>query len=107
MYYSNKKKIYRLTSKIYKYLRENRCEIGKLRPIGKYFQTGYYLDSEDGPKIVVDYRFEILTTLVHECIHHFHIDWKEERVLKEEHIVMALLSKKQAKNLIKAFARTF
>lgn len=63
---------------------------------------GYYWP--DSEEIDLDYRYEIIPTLIHEYIHHFHDSWSEEKVEKEERCIMVMLSKKQAIKLIKALA---
>ena len=106
-YFNNKKKIYLLTQKVYKYLREYGCvNLRKLKSEiirgQKYHTMGYYHGSDCS--IDLDYRFSILPTLIHECLHHYYPQWDEKKVLKEERMIMALLSKKQAVNIIKALA---
>lgn len=60
---------------------------------------GYYWPDDE--KIDIDYRYEIIPTLIHEHLHHFHEKWPEEKIAREENCIMARLSKKHATKLIK------
>lgn len=72
-------------------------EVGKLKKI-----RGYCKD--DGSKIGLDYRDELIPTLLHEVLHYVHPDWDEQKVLKHEKIIINKLSKTRVKNIIKRFA---
>lgn len=45
-----------------------------------------YCDWEDG--ILLDYRRDFISTIVHECIHFIEPDWSEKRVLYSESRIM-------------------
>jgi len=66
-------------------------------------REGYY----DPPteEVVVDYRKEFLSTLVHEVLHHLHPDWSESKVINKEHELMNTISVRQCKNMIVMIAR--
>ena len=55
--------------------------------------------------ICIDYRKELLSTLVHETIHRIHTKWCESRVIKEEIKIMNSLSIKQVKNILTRFVQ--
>jgi len=54
---------------------------------------------EETMTIYVDHRFDVIATLVHECIHVFHPDWDEERVKGLERSIIAGISATQARRL--------
>lgn len=86
------------TSAIYlKRLSEYRFKREKAQP------RGYYYIYKN--KIEIDFRYEILPTLIHECLHHFHPKWSEDRVYAEEAKIVKLLSKKSAILLFKELAQ--
>ena len=94
---------YSFTKRLYRLLRSHpdRIDFQKLSR-GVY---GYYYDETE--EIVIDYRRQIIPTLVHEALHHFHKDWSETRVYNEERRMMNSLTPRQIKNLIKVIATSF
>jgi hypothetical protein len=60
-----------------------------------------YCEWEDG--IVIDYRRELIPTIVHECIHYLEPDWTESQVLYSEKRVMNTVNIEQIKNILKLF----
>lgn len=72
-------------------------EIKKLR-----IKRGYCHD--DGNRIELDYRDEIISTLIHEVLHYIYPEWEEEKIAKYERWIINKLSKTQVKNIIKRFA---
>jgi hypothetical protein len=70
-----------------------------------YFQRlsknvyGYYDYGTE--EITVDYRREMVPTLIHEAIHHWHPDWPERAVLKEERDIVNSLTPRQYKNILR------
>lgn len=54
--------------------------------------------------IIIDYRKELLSTLIHEVLHYLHPKWEEEKVIKEEILIMNSLSVYQVKNVLKRFS---
>jgi len=93
----SKKETYYITHKIYAFLRENPDHIVIDRL--KRDVEGMY--EPDTSIISLDPRKAIVPTLVHELIHHWHDDWCETKVIKEEDKVMRSLSVAQMKNIIK------
>lgn len=70
-----------------------------------YFQRlgrnvyGYYDYGTE--EITVDYRKEMVPTLIHEALHHWHPDWPEKAVLKEEKEIVNSLTPRQYKNILR------
>lgn len=60
-----------------------------------------------GEIIYMDYRKEILSTLIHEVIHYLHYEWCETKVIREERKIVNSLSQRQIKNIIKRFSSVF
>jgi hypothetical protein len=57
--------------------------------------------------ITLDYRKEIIPTLIHEFIHHLHSTWCETKVLTKERQIMSVLTPRQAHNIIKLLGNCF
>jgi hypothetical protein len=100
-----KRELYLFTTNTYKFLRENPGNVtikkimdhsGGLTTIGKYLP--------DDKKVILDYRHPFLSVFIHEMLHHFHPDWNETKVLKEERALLNQLSNRQIRNLLKALA---
>lgn len=91
----NKKDIYAFTRKVYKCLKDADfiIELANLRGV-----HGYYYHGKS--HIQINPKKEVLSTLVHEFVHHFNPEWSETKVLKEESRIMARLSYRQMINLI-------
>jgi hypothetical protein len=91
---------YKITHRLYGFLRNHSHTVAfkKLRgACGLYYGEG---------KIELDYRKDVLATLVHECLHHWHEDWCETKVLIEERRIMNALSPRQIKNIIRVMGNT-
>jgi hypothetical protein len=56
-------------------------------------------------KISIDYRKQLIPTLVHEVLHYLHFDWCETRVIKEERKIMNALSPYQIRTILKKFGQ--
>lgn len=65
--------------------------------------SGYYDDGTE--EITIDYRKDIVPTLIHEAIHHWHPDWCERKVIKEEKRITKFLTVRQCKNILKTLAK--
>ena len=89
--------LYSFTSQLYSLLRnnENIIVLKKLKNI---------CGSCDWEEIDLDYRKELIPTLIHEVLHYLHEDWSETKVLKVEKHIVNSLSVKQIKTIIKRFA---
>lgn len=60
-----------------------------------------YCEWEDG--ITIDYRKELIPTVIHECIHFLNPSWPESRVLYTEKRVVNCINNKQILKLLKVF----
>jgi hypothetical protein len=60
-----------------------------------------YCEWEDG--IIIDYRRELMPTLIHECIHYIYPEWSESQVLYAEKRVINTISGAQVINILKIF----
>lgn len=91
----NKKKLYQLTNHLYNELKDNQHIIFKrLRGC-----TGEYDLFND--EISIDYRKDILPTLIHELIHKWNPGRCESWVIKKEKYIMKRLSANQAKRILR------
>lgn len=100
----NTRELYTFTRQVYKVLKKHpeKFTLKKLR--GEY---GYYIREIEENNIIevaVDYRYDLLSSLIHECLHHIHPDWCESKVLINEKNLINQLTTKQATNLFKRFA---
>lgn len=55
--------------------------------------------------INIDYRKELISTLVHEVLHYLYIKWPEQRVRTQEQKIMNSLSVRQVRNILKRFSQ--
>ena len=94
-YRQRKKECYIFTKQLYDFLREHPDSIifKKLRKI-----CGYY-DAEN-EEIVIDYRRDIVSTLIHEIAHHVHPNWCETKIQQKERQVMSCLTPAQCTNIM-------
>ena len=60
-----------------------------------------YCEWEDG--IIIDYRRELIATLIHECIHYLYPNWSESQVLYAEKRVINTINNRQVVNILKTF----
>lgn len=60
-----------------------------------------YCEWENG--IILDYRRELFSTLIHECIHYMYPEWNESQVLYAEKRVVNSINSKQVIKLLKVF----
>lgn len=84
--------------KLYKLFREkpNIFHVKKLKAARGYCHT-------EIERIELDYRDEIISTLLHEALHFIYPQMSEENVLKNEHELINTLSSRQVRNIIKRF----
>lgn len=96
-YRKRKLETYSFIKQLYNFLREHPDSISfkKLRSI-----CGYY-DAEN-EEIVIDYRRDIIATLVHEIAHHLHPDWTETKIQQKERQIISCLTPTQCANIIVA-----
>lgn len=64
---------------------------------------GFY--DHETEEITIDYRKDIIPTLIHEFAHRLYPKWRERQVISYEKKVMKLLTPIQSKNLIRLLAR--
>lgn len=93
-----KENISHFTKRLYRLLR-HKPEIFKIRKLRG--ARGWCFDDID--LIELDYRDEMISTLVHETLHYIHPDWSETKVLEGERWIMNNLSPVQVKNILKRF----
>lgn len=94
-----KMETYLVTKKIYNFLKNNPGSVF-LKKIHGGNLYGYY--EEETEEIYLDYRMPIIPTLIHECLHHFYPKLNEAKVLAKEKKIVAHITVKQCKNLLKA-----
>jgi calcineurin-like phosphoesterase family protein len=97
---NRKKEAYVFIRRLYKVLREQdeRVILKKL-----HGRDGYYDPSTE--EIVIDYRKEFISTLIHEVLHHLHPPWSESKVIMKEREIMNTITIRQCKNIIVMLAR--
>lgn len=95
-----KSDIYKVTRRLY-YLIRNHPEyivFKKLRGVCGFYQIDEVIS------INLDYRKEIIPTLIHESLHHWHPEWSETKVSQNESMIVNNLSTRQVKNILKILA---
>ena len=89
------KKVYRLTSRLYKDLKnDQQISLKKMKGI-----CGLY--DYDDDSIVLDFRREIIPTLIHELLHKWHPWASETKILEMERAIVNKLTAEQAKRILK------
>lgn len=83
------------------HLLNNRPEMFTLEKLHINTAGLYHTESK---RIVINYRTDILSVLIHEVLHHYYPNWSEQRVLNAERFVMNHISKRRAINILKKFA---
>ena len=66
---------------------------------------GYYDGGTE--EIIIDYRKDIIPTLIHELLHLWHPKLSEERIVKEEKRIVKALTPSHCKKIVKALADGF
>ena len=64
---------------------------------------GYY--DHETEEITIDYRKDIIPTLIHEFTHHLYPKWRERDVGRYERKIMKYLTSIQSKNLIRLLGK--
>ena len=97
-----KTNVYPFLNKMYTIFKTKPCVfvLKKMRIQGDYD----YIEDED--VISIDFRKELISTLIHEVLHHIHPTWKEQQVKREEHKIMNSVSVQQVKHILKRFVQT-
>ena len=88
-------------NKLYR-LFENKPKIFKLKKLRR--ARGYCHGKEE--KIELDYREELLSTLIHEALHFMYPDWEEDDILAHEIYLINEITPRQAINILKRFSKT-
>lgn len=93
------------TKKLYRFL-EDEHQI-KLKKLNAHVGSMEYIVEDPGLPctITLDFRKDILSTLIHEFLHYRHQTWSESEILKSERLIMNRLTSKQAKNILKKLAQ--
>lgn len=96
-----KTNVYPFLSRMYKLFKTNPESfiLKKLKNQGEYDLTE--------ETITIDYRKEIMATLIHETLHCFHPEWNEHQVIREERKIINSISICQVKNILKQFSLLF
>jgi len=55
--------------------------------------------------ISLDFRRELLPTIIHEVLHAMHYEWSETQVIRHERQIVQALSIRQVRNVLKRFAQ--
>jgi len=97
-----KRSTYNFNHKLYTFLRNNPENI----IIKKLYGNTCGLYDHATEEIIIDYRKDIIPTLVHEFIHHLHNDWKESKVIKKEIEIMIAMSPHQCRNILRILGDT-
>jgi len=95
----DKTKLYRLTHRLYKELKDQPHLIHLKKLNGS--QGEYHYDTS---QVFLDYRRTLIPTLIHEYLHKWNPDKCETWVLKEESLIMNALSQQQVLNILKALS---
>jgi len=98
----SKKEIYKFTKKLYNLLRNHSDHIY----FKKLYSNVYGQYNDQTQDITIDFRRDIISTLVHEALHHWYPDWSETKVLKHESLIMNALSARQIKNILRIIGET-
>ena len=94
-----KKQLYKITNRLYKELNKNSDCIILRKLKGCQGEYNYCND-----EVSIDYRKEIIPTLIHEYLHKWHPEKCETWVLQQEHLIINGLTTRQIKNILRAFA---
>ena len=100
-----KKDMYRITRRLYRELRsslKSDLTLKKIKGEKKFEVHGlYYWEG----KMVLDYRYPIIPTLIHEYLHKWYPEKSESWIENKEKDIIRSLSPIQARNIIKEFAK--
>jgi len=98
----SKKETYKVTKKLYHLLRNHSDQIH----FQKLYQNVHGSYSNETHDITVDYRRDIISTLIHEALHHWYPEWSETKVRQHESSIINALSAKQIKNILRVIGAT-
>lgn len=98
----NRNELYAFLHALYRFIEDHEGRIF-LKKIGKGVYGYYYREEEI---IELDYRRDIIPTIIHEFLHHQHDDWCETKVVQKEHKIINMISASQARNIMKRLAKS-
>jgi len=93
----SRKDTYNVTRRLYRLIRSHADRIY----YKKLHHNVYGFYEAETEEITIDYRRDIISTLIHEALHHWNKDKSETWVLRHESLIMNALSQKQIKNILK------
>ena len=93
--------IYGITSRLYKLLKDPATKLEFCKVFAG--NVGHY--NYETELMEIDYRCDIIPTLIHESLHKWNPDWCETKVLEAERKICCKITKRQAKNILKAFVK--
>jgi hypothetical protein len=100
---ATKMEVRNYTRKLYRFLDEgHRITFKRLR---KY--RGSILTHQFPTQLHLDYRNELIPTLIHESLHYFYPEKSEAWILEHEKIISNRLTERQVKNILKRFVNAF
>jgi hypothetical protein len=107
---SSRKRIYRILSRLYAELRANdttlifkKIRVRKNAKGKREHMVGTYnWNAED--EMEIDYRYEILSTIVHEFLHKWYPYQNEKWILSEEARIMNAITVRQFRNYVRVLA---
>lgn len=94
-------KLKSILSRLHYLIKNNNGSIGFSKLGGGI--AGYYYNKTD--EIEIDYRRDIVATMIHEALHKWHKDWSETKVISYEVKIVNMLTQKQFKSIIKDMSR--
>lgn len=98
----SKQDTYKVTRRLYYLIRNHYKWISFKKLRGA---SGLYDVEGENISISIDHRREIIPSLIHEALHHWHPDWSETKVLRHESQIMNALTPRQVKNILKLWAQ--
>lgn len=98
MIHYTRKKLYDITKKLYYLIRHSDDGIQFVK-LGRGVAGYYYCGTDE---IEIDYRRDIIPTLIHESLHKWHPDWPHRDIYRHESRIVNSLSRRQIHNIIKA-----
>ena len=95
-----KKENYSFTRRLYRFIRNHSDHICFKKLYGGW--VGQY--DPQTTNITLDYRRDVIATLIHEFLHHIHPKWSETKVKIWESRIINSLTPRQYKNIIRVLA---
>ena len=98
----SKQDIYHITKRLYALLRDHEDRTIIFKKLHGNMYAYYDGDTEE---IAIDYRRELIPSLIHESLHKWHPKWPETKVIEHESAIMNTLSSAQVKNILRVLGR--